>query len=164
LWALIFTAVFSRHMFTIGLPSLTSFLIEGEVAAELATLVGLVGDGDLRVDVGWRGPLERFADAAEALRARRVNGKAMLDLNDPPDHADAANGQQCTIPESGHVPTLTQPCRRRSRKTRTLCWGEPQPLARAAWDGPQFGPGASRGAIRRLPGFCRAGGHASLTS
>jgi len=50
----------------------------------MATLLRLVDDGELRVDVGWRGQLERFADAAEALRARRVNGKAILDLNGAP--------------------------------------------------------------------------------
>jgi NADPH:quinone reductase len=66
---------------TIGPPkSLTSFLIDSVVAAELDTLVRLVEKGDLPVEVGWRGPLDRFADAAGALRGRRVKGKAILDV------------------------------------------------------------------------------------
>ena len=66
---------------TIGPPkSLTSFLIDSVVASELDTLVRLVEKGDLPVEVGWRGPLDRFADAAGALRGRRVKGKAILDV------------------------------------------------------------------------------------
>jgi NADPH2:quinone reductase len=66
---------------TIGPPkSLTSFLNEGSVAADLADLVRLVELGALPVEIGWRGPLERFTDAAEALRGRRVSGKAVLDV------------------------------------------------------------------------------------
>jgi NADPH2:quinone reductase len=65
----------------IGPPkSLTSFLIDSVVAAELDTLVRLVEKGDLPVEVGWRGPLDRFAEAAGALRSRRVTGKAILDV------------------------------------------------------------------------------------
>jgi NADPH:quinone reductase len=73
-------AVFPPYS-TIGLPkSLTSFLIEGAVAAELDSLVRLVEKGHLTVEIGWRGSLDRFADAARALRGRRINGKAILDV------------------------------------------------------------------------------------
>jgi NADPH2:quinone reductase len=73
-------AVFPPYS-TIGPPkSLTSFLNEGSVAADLADLVRLVELGALPVEIGWRGPLERFTDAAEALRGRRVSGKAVLDV------------------------------------------------------------------------------------
>ncbi len=73
-------AVFPPYS-TIGPPkSLTSFLREGSVAAELADLVRLVESGALPVEVGWRGPLERFAEAADALRGRRINGKAVLNV------------------------------------------------------------------------------------
>lgn len=73
-------AVFPPYS-TVGAPkTLTSFLNEGSAAAELADLVGLVESNALPVQIGWRGPLERFADAIEALRGRRVNGKAVLDL------------------------------------------------------------------------------------
>jgi NADPH:quinone reductase-like Zn-dependent oxidoreductase len=71
-------AVFPPYS-TIGPPkSLTSFINDGPAAAELADLVGLVASGALPVEIGWHGPLEQFADAADALRGRRVNGKAVL--------------------------------------------------------------------------------------
>jgi NADPH2:quinone reductase len=73
-------AVFPPYS-TIGPPkSLTSFLIDGAVAAELDTLVRLVEKGDLPVEIGWRGPMYKFADAAEALHGRRVNGKAIFEV------------------------------------------------------------------------------------
>lgn len=73
-------AVFPSYS-TVGPPkSLTSFLIGGEVSADLATLVQLVADGSLNVKIGWRGPWTRVTQAAEALVGRRVNGKAVLDL------------------------------------------------------------------------------------
>jgi NADPH:quinone reductase len=59
---------------------LTSFLSEGEVGADLATLVRLVAEGRLGAEVGWRGPWEQVAAAAEAMLERRVNGKAKLDV------------------------------------------------------------------------------------
>jgi NADPH:quinone reductase len=66
---------------TVGRPkSLSSFLNEGESAADLATLLRLVSDGEPSVEIGWRGPWERIAEAVALLRARRVNGKAILDL------------------------------------------------------------------------------------
>ncbi|WP_216897199.1 zinc-binding dehydrogenase [Nocardia alni] len=77
-------AVFPPYS-TIGPPkSLTSFVIQGSVAAELADLVHLVESGALPVEIGWHGPLQRFADGATALRDRRVNGKAILDVADQP--------------------------------------------------------------------------------
>jgi NADPH2:quinone reductase len=73
-------AVFAPYS-TIGPPrSLRSFLIGGEVGADLATLVQLLADGGLTVEIGWRGPWEQVAQAAEALVGRRVHGKAVLDL------------------------------------------------------------------------------------
>jgi NADPH2:quinone reductase len=79
-WASGEPAVFPPYS-TIGLPkSLTSFLIDGAVAAELDSLVRLVEKGELPVEIGWRGPVDRFPEAARALRGRRVNGKAILDM------------------------------------------------------------------------------------
>ena len=74
-------AVFSPYS-TIGPPkSLTSFLIQADaVGADLAALVGLVADGRLTAQIGWRGSWKRVADAADALRGRRVDGKAVLDV------------------------------------------------------------------------------------
>jgi len=78
-------AVFPPYS-TVGPPkSLTSFLIEGAASAELATLVQLVAQGRLAVDVGWRGPWEQVAEAAEALRGRRVDGKAVMDVRPAAD-------------------------------------------------------------------------------
>jgi NADPH:quinone reductase len=73
-------AVFPPYSTTGPPKSLLSFLNEGSTAADLADLVRLVASGALPVEIGWRGPLERFADAAEALRGRRVNGKAVFDV------------------------------------------------------------------------------------
>jgi len=71
-------AVFPPYS-TIGPPkSLTSFLNHGPAAADLTDLVRLVESGALPVEIGWHGPLEQFSDAADALRGRRVNGKAVL--------------------------------------------------------------------------------------
>jgi len=79
-WASGEPAVFPPYS-TIGVPkSLTSFLNQGEAGGELATLMRLVAEGRLTVEVGWRGPWERVAEAAAALQGRRVNGKAVLDV------------------------------------------------------------------------------------
>jgi NADPH:quinone reductase-like Zn-dependent oxidoreductase len=70
-----------RPYSTVGPPkSLTSFLIGGDRGVDLATLVQLVVDGSLSVEIGWRGPWEQVTQAAEALVGRRVTGKAVLDL------------------------------------------------------------------------------------
>jgi NADPH:quinone reductase-like Zn-dependent oxidoreductase len=80
-------AVFPPYS-TIGpAKSLTSFLNEGPTAADLADLIRLTESGALRVEIGWRGPLERYADAADALRGRQINGKAILDVTGDPSTA-----------------------------------------------------------------------------
>jgi NADPH2:quinone reductase len=73
-------AVFPPYSTVGPAKSLTSFLIEGEVSADLATLVRLVAEGALTVEVGWRGAWDRVDEAIDALRGRRVNGKAVLDV------------------------------------------------------------------------------------
>jgi NADPH:quinone reductase-like Zn-dependent oxidoreductase len=60
--------------------SLASFVITPPVGPDLTNLVRLVEEGSLRVAIGWRGPLARIDDAVQALRERRVGGKAVLDL------------------------------------------------------------------------------------
>jgi len=78
-------AVFPAYS-TVGPPkSLTSFLIGGEPGADLATLVQLVAEGLLNIKIGWRGPWEQVAQAAEALVGRRVSGKAVLDVRSAAD-------------------------------------------------------------------------------
>lgn len=75
-------AVFPPYA-TVGPPkSLTSFLIDVTTAgADLAELVDHVATGRLKVEVGWQGDLSQFAQAAEALRARQVTGKAVLSVH-----------------------------------------------------------------------------------
>ncbi|MEV6783807.1 zinc-binding dehydrogenase [Streptomyces sp. NPDC051098] len=72
-------AVFPPYS-TIGpAKSLTSFVNDlSAPAADLALLVGYAAEGSLAVQIGWQGPWERFADAAQALRRRTVQGKAVL--------------------------------------------------------------------------------------
>jgi NADPH2:quinone reductase len=73
-------AVFPPYS-TVGPPkSLSSFLNEGAAGADLATLVRLVANRSLNVEIGWRGPWDRIANAVEVLRGRRLNGKAVLDV------------------------------------------------------------------------------------
>jgi NADPH:quinone reductase len=73
-------AVFPPYS-TIGPPKfISSFLNQGDAAEDLSTLVRLVADGSLSVEIGWRGPWKQFAEAVNLLGGRRVNGKAVLDL------------------------------------------------------------------------------------
>jgi NADPH:quinone reductase len=73
-------AVFAPYS-TVGPPkSLSSFLNAGQAGADLATLVKFVAEGCLGVEIGWRGTWDRIAEAVEALRQRRVRGKAVLDV------------------------------------------------------------------------------------
>lgn len=67
--------------------SLSSFLITAPVGPDLANLVRLVEEGSLRVDISWRGPLARIAEAAEVMLGRRMGGKAVLDLPAGPRRA-----------------------------------------------------------------------------
>jgi NADPH:quinone reductase-like Zn-dependent oxidoreductase len=82
-WASGEPAVFAPYS-TVGPPkSLTSFLIQGDVGEDLAILVGLLEARDLVVHTGWRGPWADYTQAAEALLARSVRGKAVLDVKPP---------------------------------------------------------------------------------
>lgn len=47
---------------------------------DIGELVALVAAGRLDPQIGWRGPWERAGEAAEALRERRVPGKAVVDI------------------------------------------------------------------------------------
>jgi NADPH:quinone reductase-like Zn-dependent oxidoreductase len=48
--------------------------------ADIEELLALVAADRLDPQIGWRGPWERVAEAAEALRGRRVPGKAVLEI------------------------------------------------------------------------------------
>jgi NADPH2:quinone reductase len=67
---------------TVGLPkSLMSFETGPAVGTDLEHLLSLIAEDKLTVDLGWRGSWTRFDEAAEALFARKVAGKAVLDLD-----------------------------------------------------------------------------------
>lgn len=59
---------------------LISYLTEEPYGDDLARLVDLVAAGRVVVSIGWRNSWKAFADAASALRERRVDGKAVLDI------------------------------------------------------------------------------------
>lgn len=63
---------------------LENFNLHTPVGRDLAFLVGLLAQGRLDPQIGWRGPWERAPEAAEALLSRRVRGKAILDLSPLP--------------------------------------------------------------------------------
>lgn len=65
----------------VGPPkSLNAFRISAPVAPDLAHLVRMLEQRTLQVHIAWRGPMSRIAEAAEAMRGRRLAGKAVLDL------------------------------------------------------------------------------------
>ncbi|WP_424642385.1 zinc-binding dehydrogenase [Embleya sp. AB8] len=74
-------AVFPPYATVGPAKSLTSFVIEGDAGADLAVLAELAAEGALTVEIGWQGSWERFAEAAEALRGRRISGKAVLEVS-----------------------------------------------------------------------------------
>jgi NADPH:quinone reductase-like Zn-dependent oxidoreductase len=57
-----------------------NFNVTTPFGGDLAHLVGLLAAGELDAQVGWRGPWDKAMEAADALLARRVAGKAVLDL------------------------------------------------------------------------------------
>jgi NADPH2:quinone reductase len=77
-------ATFAPHALTGTARSLSTFQVTAPVGPDLATLVRLVDQGQLRVDITWRGPITRVDEAAHALLERRLHGKAVLDLGARP--------------------------------------------------------------------------------
>lgn len=49
--------------------------------ADLAYLLQLMQQGQLQVDIGWRGSWTRIAEAAGALFGRQVTAQAVLDID-----------------------------------------------------------------------------------
>ncbi|MFC4589132.1 zinc-binding dehydrogenase [Sphaerisporangium corydalis] len=81
-WASGEPAVFPPNS-TFGLGparTLSSFGDVTDTGPDLATLVGLLARGELSAEVGWRGAWDLVAEAADALFARRIPGKAVLDI------------------------------------------------------------------------------------
>jgi NADPH:quinone reductase-like Zn-dependent oxidoreductase len=60
--------------------SITSFYMSKKIGKDMAFLLDLVRKDLLQVDIGWQGPWDRVAEAADALFARKVTGKAILDI------------------------------------------------------------------------------------
>lgn len=60
---------------------LVSFTMGAAVAQDLGYLVGLLAQGALDPQIGWRGSWDRAGEAAQALRARTIRGKVVLDLD-----------------------------------------------------------------------------------
>ncbi|WP_199742365.1 zinc-binding dehydrogenase [Streptomyces triticirhizae] len=68
-------------LFSLGPPKVMStFGDVSEPGPDLATLLRFVAAGRLSPEVGWRGSWEAVAEAAEALLARRIVGKAVLEV------------------------------------------------------------------------------------
>ena len=63
-----------------GGPQVVPFGMGGGLGPDLARLVGLLSEGRLEVQVGFRGGWERVSEAADALWGRRINGKAVLEV------------------------------------------------------------------------------------
>lgn len=61
--------------------SLISFTMGPNMAADLAYLLDLLGQGTLDPQIGWRGSWSRAAEASRALLDRTVAGKAVLDID-----------------------------------------------------------------------------------
>lgn len=77
------TIDFERERRAGGRKRLEVFSVGGPdvpFGADLAHLLGLLAAGRLDPQIGWRGPWTRVGEAAEALLARRVPGKAVLDV------------------------------------------------------------------------------------
>lgn len=56
------------------------FGMNGHAAPDLAELLQLMVQGQLQVQVGWRGNWSRVGEAAKALLDRKVDGKAVLEV------------------------------------------------------------------------------------
>ncbi|RZB15716.1 alcohol dehydrogenase [Streptomyces sp. F001] len=86
-------AVFPPYATVGPAKSLTSFVIEGDTGADLAILAELAAEGALTVEIGWQGSWDRFDEAAEALRGRRISGKAVLETASGELHAPGPSPQ-----------------------------------------------------------------------
>jgi NADPH:quinone reductase-like Zn-dependent oxidoreductase len=64
-------------------PRVRRFRFDPDPAGDLAELVAMVAAGTLVVPVGWRGSWTRAGEAARLLLARRIEGKAVLQVDDP---------------------------------------------------------------------------------
>jgi NADPH2:quinone reductase len=73
-------AVFPPYSTVGGSKSLASFEMGSNIAGDISALLDLVADGRLAVRIGWRGPWDKAAEAAQSLHDRQVRGKVVLDV------------------------------------------------------------------------------------
>jgi NADPH:quinone reductase-like Zn-dependent oxidoreductase len=59
---------------------LEPFVVGSDFGSDLAVLLDLVARDRLDPQIGWRGSWDRVAEAAAALRERRLTGKAVLEV------------------------------------------------------------------------------------
>jgi NADPH:quinone reductase-like Zn-dependent oxidoreductase len=71
---------FERERVQVGSKRLETFVIGTHLGPDLAYLTGLLAAEELDPQIGWRGSWEDAAGAAQALLARRVLGKAVLEV------------------------------------------------------------------------------------
>jgi NADPH:quinone reductase-like Zn-dependent oxidoreductase len=74
------TIDFEEERLRSGGRRLEPFVVTTPFGADLTYLTGLLATGLLDPQIGWRGPWHRAPEAAAALLARRVLGKAVLDV------------------------------------------------------------------------------------
>ncbi|MGW2823070.1 zinc-binding dehydrogenase [Streptomyces sp. NPDC001443] len=96
-------AVFAPYATVGPAKSLTSFVIEGDTGADLAVLTELAAEGAVTVEIGWQGSWDRFHEAAEALRGRRIPGKAVLEVARGELHAPMPSPQDQVWPDEGRT-------------------------------------------------------------
>lgn len=86
-WASAQPATFQPYATVGPAKTLASYLTEGPAGEDLGTLARLALGGLLSVRIGWQGSWDRVTEAADALRGRRLDGKAILDVGPAADGA-----------------------------------------------------------------------------
>jgi NADPH:quinone reductase len=74
------TIDFEAQRMRAGGTRVEAFVVGDRFADDLAFLLALLDAGELDPQIGWRGSWDRADEAADALRGRRVRGKAVLEV------------------------------------------------------------------------------------
>jgi len=83
-------AIFHPYATVGPAKTLSSYLTFGDAGPDLTALVHLVATGVVTVQIGWRGSWEQVSDVVDAMRGRRLSGKAVLDVAAPGSTGTAA--------------------------------------------------------------------------
>ena len=75
------TIDFEQARRSAGGSRIEAFALGDGLGPDLAVLVDLLAGGALDPQIGWRGPWHKVGDAAAALIARQVRGKAVLEIS-----------------------------------------------------------------------------------